>query len=336
MLGEPNTNAAAGTNTSTCSGVAALLPLLREVNDLKRIRSAQYPSSWATRCFARSWKRIIAGEDIEAVALQEAARALAAARLADIDAPTMRVAGLSAEEALQVLVRSLGATGGALDTELSARLQEALGTSGGASSLEVNAAGAGVEIAQRTAEIQLNGLPEFVRLLIEQPRAGATRPGVGRVVLEPTEQHGDHCAIVAVNGVICAPLYGANPGDAFLTGLTHHLHNAWWPDAGDAGDNLVGDHLKPAMDRLRERAIEQLPESLRQRVRDSLSVVYRADTPHARAFQTADVLDRVLEMEWHARSAAFTLDVALGEMDIVHPGPVQSFQQDVMRASGLR
>lgn len=303
---------------STCSGVGALLPLLREVNDLKRIRSAGRPSTWATRCFARSWKRILSGEELEQVALQETARALAAARLADIDLAAMREAGIEREGALQVLARSLNAVGIILVDGLRKQLQDSL------SSLVDE------------DEYDWRDVPHFALMLIQQPRAGATRPGVGRIVLEPTEMHSDHCAIVAINGVICAPLFGANPADAFLTGLTHHLHNAYWPDAGDAGDNLVGDLLQPAMQRLRERAIEQLPEALRPRVRDSLSVVYRADTPHAQAFQTADVLDRVLEMEWHARSAAFTLSVALEEMDIVHPGPVQSFQQSVMRESGLR
>ena len=306
---------------STCSGVSSLLPLLRELNDLKRIRSAEWRKSWATCCFARSWRRLLSGEDLEVVALQETARALAAAKLADIDLHTMQGAGIGREEALQVLARSIEAVGGALDAALRERLQCSLPA-----------------LAQQDKEHihDWARLPAFVLLLIQQPRAGATRPGVGRIVLEPTEQHGDHCAIVAINGVVCAPLYGANVGDAFLTGLTHHLHNAYWPDAGDAGDNLLGDLLAPAMQRLRERAIEQLPEGLRPRVRESLEVVYRADTPHAKAFQTADVLDRVLEMEWHARSSAFTLSVALEEMDIVHPGPVQSFQQEVMRASGLR
>lgn len=303
---------------STCRGVGALLPMLREVNDLKRIRSAASSLSWATRCFRRSWRRIVNGEDVESVALQEAAQALAAARLADIDVRTMLRAGLSEQEALQVLERSLDAVGGALNPDLRERLRLAL------------------REPRRVERRDDQTPPLFVPRLSRQPRAGATKPGVGRVVLEPTEMHSDHCAIVAINGVICSPLYGANPAAAFLTGLTHHLHNAYWPDAGDAGDKLLGDLLAPAMQRLRQRAIEELPEALREPVRDSLGVVYRADTPHVRAFQTADVLDRVLEMEWHARSAAFTLSVALDEMDIVHAGPVQEFQQQVMSASGLR
>ena len=107
------------------------------------------------------------------------------------------------------------------------------------------------------------------------------------------------------------------------------------PDAGDAGDVLLGDTLKPLMERFRAQAIAELPQALQQPVRDAVSVVYSAETPEAKTFQTADVLDRVLEMEWHANSAAFTLSVALEDMDIVHPGPVQAFQLGIMRQAGL-
>ena len=177
--------------------------------------------------------------------------------------------------------------------------------------------------------------PPFVKLLAHQPRAGATRPGLARVVLEPTENHAEHCAIVAVNGVLASSLYGANPARAFLIGLCHHFHNAYLPDAGDAGDAMLGDHLKPLMETFRARALAQLPRELGAHARESLEGVYRSDTPESRAFQAADCLDRVLEMEWHARSAAFTLSVALEEMDIIHPGPVQAFQLEVMRAANL-
>ena len=47
-------------------------------------------------------------------------------------------------------------------------------------------------------------LPPFVPLLAAQPRAGATRPGYPRVILEPAENHAEHCAVVAVNGVLAA------------------------------------------------------------------------------------------------------------------------------------
>ena len=88
------------------------------------------------------------------------------------------------------------------------------------------------------------------------------------------------------------------------------------------------------METFRAMALEELPPALCGSVRDSLEAVYRADSAEAKAFQAADSLDRVLEMEWHARSAAFTLDVAVGDMAIIHPGPVQPFQLEVMGAMG--
>lgn len=294
--------------------VAGLLPLLRELNDLKRIRVAGQEGSIAKRLFLRSWARLAAGEDLAEVALSETAYAAVSARLAGIDAGVLTAGGFSAEERLSVLRSGLDAVAGPLDRPLAADLRGALSAD---------------------ALPRPDAAPPFAALLAQQPRAGATRPGFRRVVLEPAENHADHCGTVAVYGVLSAPLYGADPARAFLTGLSHHLHNAYLPDAGDAGDVLLGDKLGPLMKTFRNQAIAELPKALQHPVRDAISVVYSADTPEAKTFQTADVLDRVLEMEWHANSAAFTLSVALEDMDIVHPGPVQAFQLEVMRLAGL-
>ena len=295
---------------------AALLPLFRELNDLKRIRVAHQSGSLAERLFLRSWARLISGEPLEKVALGEAASAVAAARLAGIDAEVLREGGFSEGERLAVLEAGLDAVTGPLDFAPQAALRNHLSPSP-------------VEDADPAL------LPLFAALLAAQPRAGATRPGLRRVVLEPAESHADHCGMVAVYGVLAAPLYGADPAQAFLSGLAHHLHNAYLPDAGDAGDVLLGDKLRPLMEAFRAKAIAELPAALHRPVQEAISVVYESDTSHAKAFQTADVLDRVLEMEWHANSAAFTLGVALEDMDIVHPGPVQAFQQKIMREAGL-
>ena len=296
--------------------VPALLPLFRELNDLKRIRVAGKDGSIAERLFLRSWARLVSGEALREVALSETASAVAAARLAGINSEVLAAGGFSAGERLAVLQSGIEAVAGPLDDTLRTALREALRP-------------------DPLPEADPKSLPDFASLLSQQPRAGATRPGFRRVVLEPAENHADHCGMVAVYGVLAAPLYGADPAQAFLTGLAHHLHNARLPDAGDAGDVLLGDKLKPLMEAFRNKAIAELPEALHQAVRDAISVVYQSDTPNAEAFQTADVLDRVLEMEWHANSAAFTLSVALEDMDIVHPGPVQAFQQEVMRQAGL-
>ena len=301
--------------------VRALLPLFRELNDLKRIRAAGQASTIALRLFLRSWARLADGEDLRAVALSETAQVVAAARLAGIDGTVLADGGLSAEERLAVMGTAFDAVASPLDPELAAELRCRLDP--GSVSPPPN----------RTANP--SRAPAPAQRLAHQPRAGATRPGFRRVVLEPAENHADHCGMVAVYSVLAAPLYGADPALAFLTGLAHHLHNAYLPDAGDAGDVLLGDKLKPLMETFRARAIAELPEPLHQPVHDAISVVYCADTPEGKTFQTADVLDRVLEMEWHANSAAFTLSVALEDMDIVHPGPVQAFQLEIMREAGL-
>ncbi len=294
--------------------IAELLPLFRGLNDLKRIRVADRDGSLAHRLFARSWSRLIEGEAVEEIAWSETAGAIVAAKLAGINGPILQSGGLDEAARLEVLERAFDASAKALDASFAARLRAALSPD---------------------ARVGIGEVPSFVELLARQPRAGATRPGHARIVLEPTESHAEHCGIVAVGCVVAASLYDADVGAAFLTGLSHHFHNAFLPDAGDAGDALLGEHLGPVMQTFRALALEQLAPALAGDARAALDNVYHAGTPEAQAFQVADCLDRVLEMEWHARSAAFTLDVALDEMDIIHPGPVQAFQLEVMRDAGL-
>lgn len=305
--------------SSTQSVIKALVPLFQELNDLKRLRAAHVEGSVAQRLFVRAWARWTNGEDLAHVALDETARALVAAKLAGVDNDVLKRGGLDEVQRRAVFERVFDAVSEPLGVNSHDTLRRA-------------SSNLACEDAERFESLQA---PEFVFELARQPRAGATRPGRSRVVLEPTENHAEHCAIVAVNGFIAAPFYGAAPEEAFLTGLCHHFHNAYLPDAGDAGDHLIGDQLGTLQDAFRAQAISQLPVQLQQQARAALDPVFRSDTPVSRAFQTADVLDRVLEMDWHARSASFTLSVALHDMDIVHPGPVQAFQAQVMRAAGL-
>ena len=326
------------------ASVPQFLPLFRQLNDLKRIRVAGAVGSLAERLFRRSWSRLVAGESLEIVALSETANAVIAAKLAGIDAAVLCDGGLNQAQQLKILQRAFDASAAILPDEFAARLRAHIAANQSDSptirdvdneeswrDLEVR------EIVLRQSQSQLESRDaEWVERLARQPRAGATRPGIARIVLEPAENHAEHCAIVAVNGALAASLYSADAGAAFLTGLSHHFHNAYLPDAGDAGDALLGEHHAALMRTFRERALSQLPPDLAQRARASLDSVYRSDTPESKAFQVADSMDRVLEMEWHARSAEFTLAVALEEMDIIHPGPVQAFQLEIMREAGFK
>lgn len=297
--------------------VAPLVPLLAEMGDLKRLRTADDEGSLAERAFRRSWGAIVAGQPLVQVARRETSAAVAAARLGGIDARVLRRSGLDDEQAASILRRSFDSVAGVLSGPLETDLREGLGLPEGASGDDA------------TAE-----LPSFVGALVRQPRAGATAPGKPRIMLEPPESHAEHCATVAFYGVLLSGHFGAEPAEVFLTGLAHHFHNAVLLDAGFAGEELLGDQLGPIFERLNDEAISELPEGVRGEVRGALGLVGHAESPGARAFNAADVLDRVLQMRHHARAAAFTLDQALD--DLVHEGPLKGFHEEVLREAGLR
>ncbi len=285
-----------------------------ELADLKRIGDPRGPDVVASRLFRDGWAALIAGLDAETVAVHVTAAALAAARLGAIDFQVLSSLGLSANEAHDVLHRSLDEFAGdcladAIKPMLRARL------------------GAILDVSAK--------LPSFVEALIRQPRAGATCPGKPRIMLEPQEGHGDHCLIVAVLGVMLAPYYGADSRTVFLAAMAHHLHNAALPDSGFAGEILLGDHLEPVMKRLFDQALATLPDRLSEQTRTALSLIQDAAHPVGRAFHAADVIDRVQEMRHFAKVAAFTTDQALDDLELVHAGPVQAFHQQVLRDAGL-
>jgi hypothetical protein len=292
--------------------LARLRPLLQEVGDAKRIRTASAPGSLSEQAFSRAWARLVEGEDAEAVALSEAAGAVARARLAGLDREVLVGAGLSDAEALGVLQAGFDEVAGPVPTGLREQLRDAL------------------PLVRPCAPA-----PPLAQALNRQPRAGATCPGKPRILVEPPESHGDHCFTVAVYGVLLAPLVGADPVAPFLVGLAHHLHNIGLPDAGFAGEVLLGAHLQPVMDRLEQRQLSHLPATLADRLVGVLGLRADAVAPESQAFHAADVLDRVLQVHHHARAAAFTASQALDELELVHAGPVQAFHDGVLQAAGL-
>ena len=293
--------------------------LLGQVRDLKRVRNARSDRSLAERQFGRAWARLCAGEPVEAVALSETAAAVAAVRLAGLDAGVMMAHGATEAEATAALAAAFDDVAGPLDADLRRRLRRTLGP------------------------LPYGSEPAIVDLLVRQPRAGATHPGLPRLVLEPAESHADHSFCVAAFGVLLAPRFGADAGRAFLVGLGHHLTNASLPDAGHAGDVLLGGLAGRLAAVAQDRALATLPDRLRPVVSEALTLTTEArfGEPEARAFHAADVLDRVLEMAWHERSARFRLadalgsDTAAGQLDVCHGGFYQDFQQRVLRDAGL-
>ncbi len=300
--------------TTNGAGLAGLRPLLAELCDLKRVRAAQtYGRSLAETGFRRAWGDLLAGGATEAVALRETAAAVAATRLGAIDRAVLLDGGLNASEATDVLQDGFDTVAAPIESGLRRRLRAAL----------------------EEGAVAVQDPPPFVARLEAQPRAGATRPGCARLVLEPPESHADHCMTVASMGVLLAGVYGAEPGTVFLMGLAHHLHNADLPDGGFTGEELLGDHLGPVMRRFTDRALGELPPGLCVRVEAARDHLADVETPEGRAFNAADVSDRVLQMAHYAQSASFELRQALVDLDLVHPGPLQRFHQDVLAAAGI-
>ena len=293
-----------------------LLPLLRELGDLKRIRSAGRDGSVATRLFEKGWAAWLRGEDAEAVALRLMAQALAAARLGDLDHTKLSELGLSQPECLIILQRAIGEVEHALDPSLVGRLKEEL-----ARPLD--------------ATFDANSLPQAIALLRDQPRAGVTGPGRPRIMLQPEENHAEHSFIVALYAGLLAPFYDANPARAFWHGMIHHLHSAAMPDAGYTGEVLLGEKLDTVIDSARETALSQLPEPAAQTCRDHLRAIADDATPSARAFHAADVIDRVIEIEQHLKRSAVTMDIVLDDYGLVHDGPVKPFHDTVLPEIGL-
>ena len=292
---------------------AAHLPLLRELGDLKRIRSADRDGSIAERLFARGWAALAAGEAPAAVMRRTVAAALAAARLGDLDRMTLAELGLSDAEARTVLERGFDEVVVGLDQALVGDLRGALAEGAPAA----------------------GPVPLFVTQLATQPRAGVTCPGRPRLLLQPPENHAEHCLIVAVYGVLAAPGYGADPAEVFLASMAHHFHNAAMPDAGFTGEVLLGDLLDRVIDAARERAMAMLDPAVAARVRTAIAPIAGDATPAARAFHAADVLDRVLEIEQHTRAASATMETVLHTYELVHAGPVKDFHDRVLADVGL-
>ncbi len=287
---------------------AHLRDLFQEIGDLKRIRSAGREGSVATRGFRVAWAALVAGEAPEATMGRVVAGALAATRLGDLDRAKLDELGLDEAEASRVLGRAFDAVADGLDASLAGRLRGGL-----------TAAAPG-----RSPE------PAFVRALAAQPRAGATCPGKPRIVLEPPENHAEHCWAVAVLGVLLSPTYGAEPTTVFLAGLAHHFHNAAMPDSGFTGEMLLGDQLGPVMVRATDAALAQLDEPLRGAIVAARRALADDRSAEGRAFHAADVIDRVMQIAQHLRPATITMATVLDELELVHDGPVKPFHDRVL------
>ena len=292
------------------------LPLLRELNDLKRLYSANLGThSLATQIFRGACHPLSTGAALDAVPW--ASIAVAAARLGAITPESLAAAEISEKERGAIYRRSLEAHAGLskqLLSDLSANVDNL------DDRLEGNFEYADGDWPQR---------------LCQAPRAGATCPGKPRIVLEPAEMHSDHCAIVAVYGFLLADIFGADREDAWLIGLCHHFHNAYLPDSGFTGEVLLGDQLDPIINNFRSQALRSVHPNYRDRINGLLADIAGDASPLAKTFHAADTIDRVVQMENYERAARFRVGNALHDLELVHESPTQAFQKDLLKSIGL-
>lgn len=293
-----------------------LIPLCREIGNLKRIRAAESNDSRAARMFERAWSKIIGGEAVRGVAVSTVAEAVCAANLGAIDWETLRRGGLSDDEIETVLQRAFDAVAAPIDENFRVELRG--------------------QIRRLIGETPRQKTPiKFVELLKNQPRSGATKVGAPKRIFDAPENHAEHCLSVAVVGALLADRFAADVETVFLIGLMHHFHNAYLPDSGFAGEEALGGFLPRVFDSFRRECLREVPENLREIIQKQFVNIETADTPEAKAFHAADVFDRVLQMLHHAEANEFTLRYAMEEAELVHAGAVRDFHYDVLRRAKL-
>ena len=307
-----------------------MLQTLSPLQDLKRQQPAHYDQSIASSFFIEAWERFFYGENPEKIALKITAKALIAVILPGFDTHFFAKAKIMQDEANIIFSKVLKEEyQQKLHPELYKKLTEILPES-------ITELYAKDDLKREDIDYQYSRKAyAFVDVLCKQPRAGATKPGVDRLLLVPPEMHSDHCLLVAVYAVLLSESFDADIGLPFLTGLAHHLHNAVLPDCGFAGETALGESLATIIRNGREEALKYIPEKSAEQIRKAINNHENLTNPEGRASSAADVLDRVLDIKWRIRAASVTEDDLLGELDLVHDGPIKNFQNQVLHSVGL-
>jgi len=296
--------------------VRSRLPLLRELNDLKRVYSANLGThSLATQIFRGACRPLLNGAALDA--LPWVSVAVAATRLGAITPESLASADVQEEECAAIYARSLGAHD-CLPEMLRHDLTDCIGGLGNRLP---------IDYSHRDGE--------WPQCLCRAPRAGATCPGKPRMILEPPEMHSDHCAVVGVYGVLLSDIFGADREDAWLVGLCHHLHNAYLPDSGFTGEVLLGDQLDNIISNFRAEALRSVHPTYRSRISELFTEIAGDESPLAKTFHAADTIDRIVQMENYERAAKFRVGQALHDLELVHKSPTQAFQIDLLKSIGL-
>ncbi|WP_051907845.1 hypothetical protein [Flavimarina sp. Hel_I_48] len=307
--------------------MGALKEMLPELQDLKRQQPAHYTKSIASSLFTESWERLLYGKNPKDIALRITLKALLAIVLPGCDGHFFKTAGIDQKSAETILKSAFyEQIGDRIDSRLYQNLWK--------------------EIPELVAEffVETNFRKKldpydskywFVEALCNQPRAGATKPGMSRLLLVPPEMHSEHCLITAVYAVLLSPGFNAEIGLPFLTGLTHHLHNAVLPDCGFAGEIALGEYLHPIIENSRAEALKHVDKKSSEHIMNAILNHENLENAEGRSSSAADVLDRVLDIKWRVRAASVIEKDVLDDLELVHDGPIKSFQMEVLKSADL-
>ena len=303
---------------NSSDSLSDLIPLCREIGNLKRIRAAESSDSLAARMFERAWEKINDGEAVRSVAVAIVAEAVCTANLGAIDAQVLRRAALSDDEIETILIHAFNSVAAPIDENFCVELRGRIRN-----------------LAHESESQKRHSPLRFVENLKNQPRSGATKTGAPKRIFDQPENHAEHCLAVAVIGALLAGRFAAMPETVFLIALIHHFHNAYLPDSGFAGEEALSEFLPRVFDSFRRECLREVPENLHETIWTQFEAIEAADTPEAKAFHAADVFDRVLQMLHHAETNEFTLRYAMEEAELVHAGAVRDFHYDALRRAKL-
>ena len=301
---------------------AAVTRLLRQWADLKRIESHRFDRSMADHRFAVTLHDLDAArgdaDAVRAVADREAAIAIVATRCGAMDVASLIELNVAPQRAASVALSAIDEHAAALTDDAAADVRVAA-----------------ERLPRHVDSPPSTTISKLADRLSREPRSGATAVGKSRVLVTPTESQSAHSYTAALGGWLIAHLIGGDPAVAFLTGILHHVHNAYLPDSGFAGEVLLGDDLGPVLDTARRLACRHLHAETAGMVFESGHRMSHVDDATARAINAADAADRVLQTHYHQQVADYDAARVCDELDLVHEGPLQSFQNDMLDRLGI-
>ena len=316
-----------------------------ELSDAKRIESFRFRRTFAADRFAtnlRALDALLRGHDgdvesvcreFEPLAKRELLRGLIATRAGGLDLTMLADAGCSRRRLVEVIHQVLDYHREAIASELRSELLKTAEVWIDESSAVSNSSMRSVK-PQASSE-DLSAIDAVCESLHREPRAGATAPGHSRALVSPTESQSEHCYSVAVLSTLMSGWTAAPAGRVFAVGISHHLYNSVLPDIGFSGEVLLGDDLDRVLHWARGRVSERLGSHWHDMIETAATAMSHLADATSQTVNACDAIDRVLQSHYHQKVADFHAARVCQELQLVHEGPLQDFQNGTLRQLGI-